>query len=188
MCLKKNGQRIVFLLVLCGFTWFVQVYRTEYAGRRSRCLDVDTVEGVRIEIKAGSLSPHGAEIVFYNDTERRDYYTGVYCQIERKRWNRWYRVPYIIKIEGPFSELTMSRPIPTHSAIEAGFVPGRDYHPDSDFSWSRCPPNELCFDWTLEHGELPPGDYRLLMEVLSEYDEYDEDYHPRYLSAPFTIS
>lgn len=182
-----NACRKYVVLTLLSFLFFGFAGCGSEAKTPSPFDDVDTLDGVWIEVKPETVSSTGTEIVFHNSTDRDDLFFGVQYIVEESGGDGWYTLPEQSagSADGPLIDLH----IPTASAIEAGFVEGVDYHPDSQMSWRRTPPNEMHYNWKDVYGELPPGDYRILIEVCSEPDlPQSGDLPGYYLSAPFSIT
>lgn len=147
--------------------------------------ETDMLDGIWLEARCEPAAPGGVDIIFHNETERTDLFHGLGFCIEKERNSRWYRIPVISG--SPVSDIDI--PIPSASKAEAGFVDGIDYDSDSRNFWQQRPPNELRCDWTHQYGALPPGRYRVVLEVWSKDDSpisYDTPKH--FLSAPFSIT
>lgn len=159
--------------------------------------DVNTIEGVWIEVKPGTVSPTGVEVEFHNTTtERTNYFNGVtyglgYCGVEERVDDSWHVLPCL---DGVFSGNygpDWGRYIYTQSELEqifadASYDPdsGLPWDPDSELRWFRYPPNTMGYDWESEYGELPSGDYRIIVDVTTGSGETLTTY---YLTAEFQI-
>lgn len=192
MAQKENRQRAVFLLILCIFACFAWVRQARRDALLSPYQEVDTLEGVWIEAKPGTVTPNGAVIVIHNATERRDFETGVQFLVEEKRGNQWYTIP-----DSGFSFMVgplLAISFPTASEIRLADkmrqepVLGSERREWSFHRRAAYTGTERDYDWTWACGALPPGDYRLLLEVDAADDLLLEGYQgPWYLSAPFTV-
>ena len=155
----------MFLFVLALFICFTWWYQTDLKAGLSPYQEVDTIDGVWMEVDSATVSPKGAVFVIHNMTERTDLDTGPGFCIEKRRGRAWYTLPLLSG--GPWDGPLVAWPIP----------------PDSSGRPLSCE----C-DWTWAYGELPPGDYRLLKEVPSLLDVPLSEDSPRYyLSAEFTV-
>lgn len=178
-------SRLFPLLALCVSTLLALAVGQQEA-RRSPYTAVDRLEGVWIEMDPDTVTPAGGEIVLHNATSRPDFIYGMDYALEEKLWGRWYTVPRVpdVRISVPDIDLH----IPTARQISAGFTEGVDYDPDSELSHKRYPPNRMGYFWELRYGSLPPGEYRLVIDVDSSRNApIKRDYPCYYLTAPFTI-
>lgn len=163
--MKKNYQHILFLFVTVLFISFTWRYQADLKVGLSPYQEVDTIDGVWMEVDSATISFEGAVFVIHNMTERTDLDTGPGFCIEKRRGRAWYTLPLLSG--GPWDGPLVAWPIP----------------PDS----SGRPLSYKC-DWTQTYGELPPGNYRLLKEVTSLLDVPLSEDSPRYyLSAPFAV-
>lgn len=167
------------LLLLVGAAFFAWETR---GLEPSPCTEVNTIDGVWTQVKPESVTPESLTLEFCNTTQRRDLFYGVSYCIEVKKFGRWYT--YLNQPDGP----SIGFRIPTASELQAGYVEGRDYDPANVLWWARTPPNEKHYDWAVYCGALPPGQYRIVVDVLSDFDiPIREDSPVYYLAAPFSI-
>ncbi len=152
----------------------------------SSCGAVNTLDGIWIEIRPGSVTSTGLELVFQNTSDRDDFTYGCQFCLEEKHWGKWYLVDPGPANDGP----SWDRHIYTRERAEAfpagqvdwyGPVPGRsDGHGYG--------PNEMGYTWDRHYGELPEGDYRIVIELLSDRDSPIREDSPRYyLAAEFSV-
>lgn len=148
--------------------------------------EVDTLEDIWIEVDPETVSSSGTKIIIYNTSDRDDFFTGLWFCIEVNKDGIWYSLPYINDGVGfPTPDI----PIPTVSEINAGFIDGIHYDSNSKVSWRRFPPNEMNCQWEHMYGELPKGDYRLIISLASYRDlPSSEDSPEYYLSAHFPLT
>ena len=147
---------------------------------------IDTISDVWIEAEQETISPLGIKIIFHNTSERDDLFTGLWFCVEENKDETWYSLPLPAETVG-FPSVDID--IPTASEIAFGFTDGIHYHSNSEISWKRSPPNEMVFQWEDIYGELPAGNYRLIICLSSKKDIPLSETSPKYyLSAPFSIS
>lgn len=135
---------------------------------RSPFEEVNTLEGLQLQAKPGTVTPTGMTVVFCNTTERDDFIYGIWYCIEEKRDGVWYTIPPLLKeYETVGGGPTVGYEIPSASAIEAGVS------------------NEMEYDWSLPFGTLEPGEYRLLIIASCMAERPNcKDY---FMTAEFTI-
>ena len=127
--------------------------------------DVNTLEDVWIEVQEGTVSPTGVTLTFYNDTEDRGYVRGSWYALDQSLNGRWHQVD-------PIGDIIFD-------AWGANIIPATEME---DYSENF---NEYSYDWTVFYGELPPGQYRIVVRVVSGKKETLTIY---YLTAEFQIS
>lgn len=136
---------------------------------RSPFEEVNTLEGLQLQAKPGTVTPTGMTVVFCNTTERDDFIYGIWYCIEEQRDGAWYTIPPLLEeYKGVGGGPTVGYEIPSASAIEAGVSNEREY------------------DWSLPFGTLEPGEYRLLTIVGSLLDHTGSE--DCFLAAEFTIN
>jgi hypothetical protein len=162
-----NDERVFALLFLLMFIVSLPGCATE-GQERSPFEEVNTLEGLQLQAKPGTITPTGMTVVFCNTTERDDFIYGVWFCIEEKRDGVWYTIPplleeYKVVGGGP----TVGYEVPSASAIQSGVS------------------NEMEYDWTLPFGTLEPGMYRLLTIVNGMAERPNsKDY---FMTAEFSI-
>lgn len=141
--------------------------------------EVNAIEGVWLELQPKTLTPGGAEGVIRNMTEREDLDTGPGFCVERRIGRRWYAHPnklYPGHALSPEMGPLLAIPILSASQITAKVLEGGK------------PGTELSFSWEWAYGELPPGEYRVVIRVSSALDiPLTSDSPEYYLTAEFTI-
>ena len=147
-------------------------------------IDVDILDDIWIEVEQENISSDSVKISIINTSERDDFFTGLWYCIEEKNGDAWYSLP-LQDYGGFFPSLAIK--IPTASEISSGFIDGIHYNSESKLAWQRNPPNEMVFKFEYLYGKLSAGDYRIIIEVMSENDIPIEDSDKYYLSAPFSI-
>ena len=176
-----SKRRIAFIVFAFAFFSLAAWRQLHNEKNVSPYQEVDTLEDVWIEAKPGTVTPYGMVILIHNTAERGDYETGDGYVVEKKRGDQWYTIPgsrLSFDMPGPL----IAYLIPTASEIEQASAPDGGNRGKSRGS-------EWTYGWSGACGELPPGDYRLLLEVDAAEDIHLEGYEgPWYLSAPFTIS
>lgn len=147
-------------------------------------IDLNTLDDIWIEADQESISCSSVRIFIHNTSERDDFFTGLWYCIEEKKGDTWYSLP--LQDYGGFVP-SLAIEIPTASEISSGFIDGIDYNSKSELAWKRSPPNEMEFKFEYLYGKLSAGDYRIIIEVMSEKDIPIDDSDKYYLSAPFSI-
>lgn len=176
--MKKPILRIYFLLLL---TPLLLVGCSEESREPSPYEEVNTLDGIWIEVKEDTLTPNGLEIVFHNTTERDDYFYGAWYVLEKHQKEHWFSVnalPDAVR----FIEDWARRLLPEEE-MEQKYSAGKNQTDLESY-----PPNEMSYDWKGYYGELPSGEYRIVIYLLSDFDRPIQETSPRYyLSANFSI-
>ena len=159
--------------------------------------EVNSVEGLWIEVKPETVSTTGVEVEFHNTTaERTDFINGFtygvgYCGVEKREDDSWYELPCLDGFfsggDGPSIDFHIyTQPELEQMFADAGYDPdsGLPWKPDSPFSWGKYPPNTMGYSWESDYGELPPGEYRIIVDVLTGSGKTLTTY---YLTAQFQI-
>lgn len=122
--------------------------------------DVNTLEGLWIEVKGGTVSPTGLTVTFHNDTDQRISY-GAWFRLEEPSGGQWYSV----------------EPIAPWGQYDWGIILFPQSSGDQDYGW----------DWY--YGALERGDYRIIVEVsVISGETYTEETRTEYyLAAEFQI-
>lgn len=121
---------------------------------------VNNFDGVKMEIKEGSLSPAGLTVVIKNDTPDKQLIFGEDFLLEKKIDGSWYQVP--VTFEGNYGFDSI----------------GYEVKPSNEGEWT--------VDWEWLYGSLEAGEYRIVKEVLDfrgtgEFDMY-------HLAAEFSLT
>ena len=118
--------------------------------------EIVPVEGIRMEVVEGSVTSLAATVAYVNETEST-YTYGEGFSLQKLVDGRWY---------------TMSWINDNVAFIAIGYLlePGRV---------------EKEYSWKLMHGEMEPGEYRIVTDVFPNEDAPGSD--PILLAAPFTI-
>ncbi len=176
----KSKHSLFFLLLFVFFSGC----RADDSLAFSPYTEVDTITDVWIEVDQTTVSSCGTKITIHNTSDRDDFCTGLWFCVERNEDGTWYSLPFQGETVGfPLIDIA----IPTASEINSGFIDGLHYDSNSEISWRRYPPNELNCLWEDMYGDLPKGDYRLIISLFSKKDIPSEDVPKYYLSAPFSI-
>lgn len=151
-------KRKRFFLIGLTLILLVLVGCSEEALEPSVYDQVNQLDGFKMEVKEGSLSPEGLTLILTNLTIEEAIF-GEYFVLEEKVDGAWYQVPVTIKGDYGFQDI--------------GYVlePGKsqDFH----------------LDWAWLYGSLKPGDYRVIKDVLDFREAGDFDQH--YLAVEFSI-
>ncbi len=139
-------------------------------GARSPYNEVNTLDGVWLEVE--SAMPTGARISFYNAAGREDLIRGLSYCIEQTDGRHWYALDSKLDISGgPSLDIRIPR------------ATGSVCNPETT------PVDTAEYDWEWSYGQLEPGDYRFIIEVLSDESAPSASGLPKYyLSAEFTVS
>lgn len=119
---------------------------------------VNNLDGVTMTVKEGTASAASLTVVFENNSDNELIY-GDYFWLEKKINGSWYQVPVVIDGNYEFNDI------------------GYNLAPGDDGEWA------VNWDWLF--GNLHPGKYRIVKNILDFKDSGEYDTH--YLAAEFTI-
>lgn len=119
---------------------------------------VNNLEGVEMEIEENTVTPTGLTVIFNNETDKECIF-GEYYILEKNVDGNWYEVPVIIDGVYAFESI------------------GYNLEPSKTRTWS--------VNWEWLYGNLDPGEYRIVKDVLIFREAGDYDKH--FLTAEFVI-
>lgn len=119
--------------------------------------EVNSLNGISIEVMEETVKPTGLELVFQNTTDRADY-----------SYSAWYR----LEVYSQGEWLTMNP------------LPDVMWYQDD---WDRPvqTQKEMGYDWEWYYGELSSGEYRIVISLFDR--PIKEDYFEYYIAANFSI-
>lgn len=119
---------------------------------------VNTLEGLDTSAKENSITPTSIVVLFDNQTNHT-LLIGEAFTLEMKKANNWYQVPVVIEEEYGFNDIGYDVPINQVTA------------------WTM--------DWEWLYGELDPGKYRIVQEVLDVNEP--GDFEKYWIATEFVI-
>lgn len=119
---------------------------------------VNTMDGVSMAIKEGTISPTSTTVTLENHSDKHCIY-GEDFALEKKYKGGWYQVPVIFEGNHGFNAI------------------GYDLAPADRKEWT--------IGWEWLYGSLDAGNYRIVKEILDFRGSGDYDKH--YLAAEFTV-
>lgn len=119
---------------------------------------VNTLDGVTMTVKEGTVSSTGLTVVFHNNSDK-EYTYGDPFWLEKKSDGSWYQVPITIEDNYGFNDIGYILP------------------PLGSSEWN--------VDWEWLYGNLDTGEYRIVKDVLDVIEPGDYDTH--HLAAEFAI-
>lgn len=119
---------------------------------------VNTLDGVTMTVKEGTLTSTGLTIV-YENTSDKNYTYGDPFLLEKKMKDSWYQVPIVLKDGYGFNDI------------------GYDLAASDMSEWP--------VDWEWLYGSLDTGEYRIVKDILDVRIPGDYDTH--HLAVEFSI-
>ncbi|WP_027963655.1 immunoglobulin-like domain-containing protein [Halalkalibacillus halophilus] len=120
--------------------------------------DVNTLDGVTMHVKEGTVSAIGLTVILENSREQ-GYTYGEYFSLEKKVEDHWVQVPITIDGDYGFNDI------------------GYGLEPNGTSEWK--------VDWEWLYGSLDSGDYRIVKDILDIKEP--GDYERYYLAVEFTL-
>jgi len=144
--------------------------------------EVDTLDGIWIEINEYSFKPTGLSIVFRNTTDSDDYRYGANFELEEYHRGNWFMKDKIAR-EIPIEFPLWSRHVYTEETLEELLSSVED-----ELSMGYMP-NEMYYHWCDYYGFLEKGKYRLIVRILSPgfFVQGEAPPYEHFLTAEFSI-
>ncbi|WP_404407996.1 immunoglobulin-like domain-containing protein [Jeotgalibacillus malaysiensis] len=141
---------IIIYTILSGCQHLSEKPANELDLKPTSYKNLNTLDGVFMSKKAGTLSPSGMTVLFENQSKKDIVYGADYL-LKEKIDGQWYELPVIIEGDYGFTSI------------------GYELPPSSTQEWE--------VDWTGFYGELEKGEYRLIKSILDfrkagDYDKY----------------